>query len=292
MATILTCSDSRAPVEYVFDRGLGDLFVVRVAGNVATDCELASIEYGVEHLTTPLLVVLGHTGCGAVTAVAQKSPMPGHLGVLAKEIQPAVDAARKSPGADLIATAVRMNVQLTLDGILDRCPAIKARVDQGLVSVLAAVYDLDSGIVEWLERPAASMARHPAAPAQPHRPAPETAASVGHEPAADHGDGHTPAPAKTSDHHVEPETPHPAPAAAHDPDDDEAIELARTPKRHAPPPPAPPAAAAGHTEKATKPKPSPAKAAGEPLMFNAPITSSTPIGGLIRRPGEPAKKAH
>lgn len=290
MATILTCSDSRAPVEYVFDRGLGDLFVVRVAGNVATDCELASIEYGVEHLTTPLLVVLGHTGCGAVTAVAQKSPMPGHLGVLAKEIQPAVDAARKSPGADLIATAVRVNVQLTLDGILDRCPAIKARVDQGLVSVLAAVYDLDSGIVEWLERPAVSMARHTATPAQPHRPAPETVAAGDHEPALDHADGHAPAAAKPTDHHVAPETPHPAPAAAHDPDDDEAIELARTPKRQAPPPPAPPAAATGHAEKATKP--TPAKAAGEPLMFNAPITSSTPIGGLIRRPGEPAKKAH
>jgi hypothetical protein len=150
---------------------------------------------------------------------------------------------------------------------------------------LGAVFDLESGLVQWLDHHPMSVASHPAEP-------PVTAATTNHGPKPEPSAGHAPTPAKVTDHHVEPETPHPAPAAAHDPDDDEAIELARTPNRHAPPPPAPQAAAPGHTEKATKPKPSPAKAAGEPLMFNAPITSSTPIGGLIRRPGEPAKKAH
>ena len=95
-ATILACSDSRDPVELIFDRGVGDLFVVRVAGNVAGESELATVEYGVGHLNTPLLIVMGHTKCGAVTAVVKEAELHGHLLTLAKKIKPNTKASRSS----------------------------------------------------------------------------------------------------------------------------------------------------------------------------------------------------
>src|SRR5262245_9624613 len=93
-ATILACSDSRDPVELVFDRGIGDLFVVRVAGNVAGVRELATVEYGVGHLHTPLLIVMGHSKCGAVTAVVQGAELHGHLQSLAEKIKPAANKVK------------------------------------------------------------------------------------------------------------------------------------------------------------------------------------------------------
>jgi carbonic anhydrase len=285
LATVLACVDSQAPVELVFDRGLGDLLVVRSGGGIATESELASLEYGAISLGTPLLIVLGHTHCGALSAGAEGSPLPARFAALTKELKTGLAGAGQGHTGDLRGAAIRRQVQATLAGLLARSPEIRQRAEAGQLSVLGAVFDLESGLVEWLDHHPMSVASHPAEP-------PVTAATTNHGPKPEPSAGHAPTPAKVTDHHVEPETPHPAPAVAHDPDDDEAIELARTPNRHAPPPPAPQAAAPGHTEKATKPKPSPAKAAGEPLMFNAPITSSTPIGGLIRRPGEPAKKAH
>jgi len=92
-ATVLACSDSRVPVEHVFDAGIGDLFVVRVAGNVCSNHEIASIEYGVEHLKTPLVVVLGHTHCGAVTAVVENADVRGKFPHLAEHIIPAYEEA-------------------------------------------------------------------------------------------------------------------------------------------------------------------------------------------------------
>src|SRR5881394_3335221 len=93
-AEILSCADSRVPPEIVFDQGLGDLFVVRVAGNVATDTEIGSLEYGAEHLHIPLLVVLGHESCGAVTAAVQGGEVEGHIVSLVNLIKPAVDKSR------------------------------------------------------------------------------------------------------------------------------------------------------------------------------------------------------
>src|SRR5215813_6659283 len=112
-AQILSCSDSRVPPEIVFDQGLGDLFVVRVAGNVAADTELASLEYGAEHLHIPLLVVLGHQHCGAVTAAVEGGQPEGHLDKLMELLRPAVEKSRDLPG-DHVENAVKMNVEIVV----------------------------------------------------------------------------------------------------------------------------------------------------------------------------------
>ncbi|MEI7658804.1 MAG: carbonic anhydrase, partial [Phycisphaerae bacterium] len=153
-ATIITCSDSRIPVERVFDRGVGDLFVVRVAGNRAGDSETGTVEYGVEHLKTPLLVVMGHSKCGAVAAAASKTPLHGKIAQLVSGIEPAVDRARRlNPGADekeLAALAVRENVWQTVFDLFRTSSTVRAMVEKGDVKVVGAVYDIASGKVEFL----------------------------------------------------------------------------------------------------------------------------------------------
>ncbi|OGP69613.1 MAG: carbonic anhydrase [Deltaproteobacteria bacterium RBG_13_60_28] len=153
-ATILSCSDSRAPVELIFDQGLGDLFVVRVAGNVAGVDEIASMEYAGEHLHTPLLVVLGHTKCGAVTAVVENAKLHGSLPSLAAKIKPAVfktrAAHRDLRGDALIAAAIKANVQQAMADLFAKSRIIKDLVKAGKLQVLGALYDLESGKVEWL----------------------------------------------------------------------------------------------------------------------------------------------
>ena len=146
-AVILSCSDSRVPPEVVFDQGLGDLFVVRVAGNVAGDHELASIEYAVAHLHCPLVVVLGHQGCGAVTAATEGGHAPGHLPSLLQAIRPAVEKARGMSG-DLVANAVKINVDLAVDQV--RASAVLAEpLKRGELRVVGAVYSLETGRVAW-----------------------------------------------------------------------------------------------------------------------------------------------
>src|SRR5690242_14499453 len=120
-AEILSCADSRVPPEIVFDQGLGDLFVVRVAGNVATDTELGSLEYGAEHLHIPLLVVLGHERCGAVTAAVEGGAAEGHIAALINLLKPAVDKTHGLPG-DLVANAVRTNVELVVKQLRSSTP--------------------------------------------------------------------------------------------------------------------------------------------------------------------------
>lgn len=137
-AAILGCSDSRVPPEIVFDQGLGDLFVVRTAGHVCDPVVLASLRYAVEHLGVPLVVVLGHTGCGAVkAALAQEDP----ANPLFVALRPAVDRARLLPG-DPVEAAVRLHIQ-----------AVASAVRRALASaaVVGAIYDLASGRVEFLE---------------------------------------------------------------------------------------------------------------------------------------------
>jgi carbonic anhydrase len=148
-AIILSCADSRVAPEIVLDQGLGDLFDVRVAGNVATDAELASIEYAAEHLHTPLVVVMGHQKCGAVTAAADGGAAAGHLPSLIALIRPAIDAARSRPG-DLIDNAVRINVENVVRQVRESTPVLSALVAHGELTVVGAVYSLDTGKVEWL----------------------------------------------------------------------------------------------------------------------------------------------
>lgn len=156
IATILSCSDSRVPPEYVFDQGLGDLFIVRVAGNVADEVALGSIEYAAEHLGTPLLLVLGHASCGAVKATLEAHDAPeGNIGALIRLILPGVRQARDSikykPGANLVDLAVRANVTSSLTSILKRSEALFHLVNTGRLTVAKGVYHLDSGAVELLK---------------------------------------------------------------------------------------------------------------------------------------------
>ncbi|HXG49532.1 MAG TPA: carbonic anhydrase [Methylomirabilota bacterium] len=151
-ATILACSDSRDPVELLFDRGVGDLFVVRVAGNIVGLSELASIEYGVGHLGTPLLVVMGHTRCGAVTAVVKGADLHGHLPRLADHIKPAAERAlaiTNQPDA-AVPHAVQENVWQSIADIFTKSSLIRERAKAGKVHVEGAIYDLETGRVNWL----------------------------------------------------------------------------------------------------------------------------------------------
>jgi carbonic anhydrase len=150
-AIILSCSDSRVPPELVFDEGLGDLFIVRVAGNVLNDEGLGSIEYGVEVLGARLIVVLGHQSCGAVDAamktVAAKGKAPGHIQSLVTAIKPVVQS---TPKADLD-TMIKANVKHVVDALRSSAPILKSRVDAGEVQVIGGYYTLDTGAVTFLD---------------------------------------------------------------------------------------------------------------------------------------------
>jgi carbonic anhydrase len=150
-AIVIGCADSRTSPEVIFDQGLGDIFVVRVAGNVLNDEAVGSIEYAVEHLGAQLIVVLGHERCGAIKAardtIAAKAEAPGHIQSLVKAIQPAVEA---TAGADVEATA-KANVQNVVQTLRDSAPILKEMVTVGTISVVGAYYDLDTGAVEFLE---------------------------------------------------------------------------------------------------------------------------------------------
>jgi carbonic anhydrase len=153
-ATVLSCSDSRVPAELAFDQGLGDIFVVRVAGNVADTDELGTVEYGVDHLETPVLVVLGHTKCGAVTAVVKHAEVHGHIPELVDNIKPAVDAAlAKAPGAkedELVPLAIRENVFVSMADIITKSHLVRERLKAGKVEIVGGIYHLDDGKVDWL----------------------------------------------------------------------------------------------------------------------------------------------
>src|SRR5579885_136434 len=122
-AIILSCSDSRVPPEIIFDQGLGDLFVVRVAGNVLNDNALGSIEYAAEHFNVPLVMVLGHQRCGAVDAAVKGGEAPGHIGSLVEAIRPAVEKTKGKSG-DPVGNAVRANVEMVVDQLKDSKPIL------------------------------------------------------------------------------------------------------------------------------------------------------------------------
>jgi len=154
-AAILSCADSRVAPEIIFDQGLGDLFDIRVAGNVAADAELASIEYAAEHLQVPLVVVMGHQKCGAVTAAVEGGEAHGHLPALLEPIRPAVEKARGATG-DLVETAVRINVENVVNQLRESEPVLKALVASRQLRIVGAVYSLDTGKVDWLSAPSGS----------------------------------------------------------------------------------------------------------------------------------------
>jgi len=149
IAIVLSCADSRVPPEIIFDQGLGDLFVIRVAGNIADDANLASIEYAVAHLGQHLVVVLGHERCGAVEAVVKGEEKAGHLPALITAIAPAVEASRGQSG-DRVDNAVRANIRRVVEDVRTSEPIIAAQVKAGRIRVVGARYDLDTGVVEFI----------------------------------------------------------------------------------------------------------------------------------------------
>ncbi len=153
-ATLITCSDSRVPPEHIFDMGIGDIFVIRVAGNVCDTDEIGSIEYGVDNLATPLLVVMGHTDCGAVSAVLKEKEVHGSIPKLIDNIIPAVNRVKKEyphQGKDeLINKAVQENVWQSINDLFKTSPIIREKVKLGALKVIGAVYHIQTGEVEWL----------------------------------------------------------------------------------------------------------------------------------------------
>ena len=159
IATVLSCADSRVPVEVVFDQGVGDVFVVRVAGNVANTDEIGTIEYGAEHLGVPLVVVLAHTKCGAVTAVVKNEHVTENIGKLVAPIVPAVAGVKnRFASADmdeLISRSIEANMWQAIADMYAKSPLLKKMAADGKIKVVGALYDIDSGDVHWFgEHPA------------------------------------------------------------------------------------------------------------------------------------------
>ena len=154
-AAVLSCADSRVPVEAVFDVGIGDLFIVRVAGNVSDVDEIGTLEYGVAHMPISTIVVMGHSKCGAVTAVVNKDAVSRNIELLVDNIAPAVEEARKADpklaGAELIAAAIRLNVKQSMADLQSHSKSIDAAVKADKVKIVGAIYDLETGKVEWLK---------------------------------------------------------------------------------------------------------------------------------------------
>src|SRR2546426_3130168 len=146
-AIIVGCADSRTAPELVFDQNLGDLFVVRTAGNLVDDHALGTIEYGVAHLGARLIVVLGHQRCGAVKAALESDHAPGHIDSLVRDLQPAVKAAKGQPG-DALAAAITENARQVAAQIKSKAALGDLAKE---VRIVSAVYDLDTGKIEWIK---------------------------------------------------------------------------------------------------------------------------------------------
>ena len=149
IATVLTCADSRVPPVDIFDQGIGDIFVVRVAGNIVGDHTLGSIEYSVAHLHTPLIIVLGHSSCGAVGAVASNVKLDGHMSTFVPPIQAAIKNVKDDEG-DLVNNTARELAKQMAAKIAQSEPIIADFVEHGKTRVVPAYYDLHSGEVTIL----------------------------------------------------------------------------------------------------------------------------------------------
>ncbi len=144
-AAILGCADSRFPAEIIFDRGIGDLFVCRVAGNVATPEEKGSLEFGTLVLGAKVIMVVGHERCGAVKAAVAGSPVPGQIGSLIDAIKPAAESTRLLPG-DRVENAVKANIVLQANRVKESA-VISQLILQGKLLVVGGYYDLDTGAI-------------------------------------------------------------------------------------------------------------------------------------------------
>jgi carbonic anhydrase len=154
IAAILGCADSRVAPEFVFDRDPGELFVCRLAGNYMNVDVLASLEYGIEVLRAPLIMVLGHTNCGAVKAVLQyekdRKPLPGHLQMLLDAVSPGVAEAIRQPSTDQLNHAIEANVRHNAQRLRQAHPVIAKAVEEKRVDVVSGVYELATGQVRLL----------------------------------------------------------------------------------------------------------------------------------------------
>ncbi len=153
VAIILSCSDSRVPPELIFDEGLGEIFVVRVAGNVVDPIVLGSVEYAAEHLGTPLVMVLGHERCGAVKATVEShGEGHGNIGAIVKAIAPALKSAKKSEDkAQYVEAVVAANVARVKERLTADSKVLEELVHAGKLKIVTAKYDIDDGIVTVLE---------------------------------------------------------------------------------------------------------------------------------------------
>ncbi|HAX79757.1 MAG TPA: carbonic anhydrase [Cyanobacteria bacterium UBA11372] len=143
-ASILGCADSRFPAEIVLDQGLGDLFVVRVAGNIASQTAIGSLEFSTAVLGTQLILVIGHERCGAIAAAVEGNPLPGRIGGVVEEIKPAVRRVRNKPG-DAVDNAVIANVQYQVERLKEASTILSGLLQQGKLKIVGGRYDLDSG---------------------------------------------------------------------------------------------------------------------------------------------------
>jgi len=149
-AVVLGCGDSRVIPEMIFDQGVGDLFVLRIAGNITDDAVIASIEYAVQHLGTRLVVVLGHEKCGAVTAAIAHQVSDGKLNSLLSYIEPAIDRALSKSGNHL-ANVIKTHVWHMVDAIARSEPILSHEHKAGNLKILPAYYNLATGIVDFLD---------------------------------------------------------------------------------------------------------------------------------------------
>lgn len=161
-AIVLSCADSRVPPEIVFNTGLGELFVIRAAGEVADRSVIASIEYGAEHLHSPLLVVMGHDSCGAVKAsMAATATLGPNLDYLVKAIRPAVDRTKTADAQAWLQAAIMANIEQVITDLLARSPIVAHAVRTGALQVVGGFYELESGRVRFSQPvPAAHRITH------------------------------------------------------------------------------------------------------------------------------------
>ncbi len=159
-AIVIGCSDARVPAEIVFDQGLGELFVIRVAGNVIAPSQIGSVEFAAERFGTPLVVVLGHTGCGAVEATLEELERPSdsrspNLSAIVERIRPAVEPLLQSGSGDdaarLMSRAVRANIRASVDQLRHGSEILERLLDDGRLVIVGAEYSLETGEVEFLE---------------------------------------------------------------------------------------------------------------------------------------------
>ena len=152
---ILSCSDSRVPVELIFDMGIGDIFSVRNAGNVYDGTAATSFELGIYMFDIPLLIVLGHTDCGAVRAAIEGKELPGNMPTIIDRIKPVIETVKKAnpdmEGEELLLESTIKHANNTVRELVRNSSFIEERVENGNLAVVAAIYHLDSGSVEWLD---------------------------------------------------------------------------------------------------------------------------------------------